>query len=243
MRRLGLPLLFVCALLGAFAAGLHIFPRAASAQGLAGAGGGLTRDSITNSDQTLDDLTVTTLTVTGTTSPFGVPTNGEICLDTRDTCSKKITYDGTNIVVTGGFSFANSGAMAGNLTMSGNDINMGTASDLNFTGVSGRVAWGPQTQTVADDGAGTAAAATLTPTSNFIAVTCNDANGCDETVSESGALHGSITCVVNVSANAVNFADSAGVTELAGAFAAGQWDQICFVYVTDRWVETSRSNN
>lgn len=48
---------------------------------------------------------------------------------------------------------------------------------------------------------------------------------------------------INCSANAVNFADSAGVSELNSAFAAGQYDSIEMVYSSDRWIETDRSNN
>lgn len=100
-----------------------------------------------------------------------------------------------------------------------------------------------QAVTVADNGAGTAAAATLTPTSTTINITCNDTNGCDITMSETGAVTHTALQITNVSANTVNFADSSGVSELAGAFAAGQWDTIAMRYVTDRWVETGRSNN
>ena len=104
----------------------------------------------------------------------------------------------------------------------------------------------PYAQTVADDGAGTAAAFNINIGTNGgvqLSITCNDANGCDATLLETSVVTGQVFCATNVSANVVNFADTAGVSETAGAFAAGQWDQICFQYVTDRWVERSRSNN
>jgi hypothetical protein len=102
----------------------------------------------------------------------------------------------------------------------------------------------PQAVTVADNGnGGTAAAATLTPTATYINVTCNDAQGCDITMSETSMVDGTALQITNVSSNTTNFADSSGVSELAGAFAAGQWDTIAMRYVTDRWVETGRSNN
>lgn len=102
----------------------------------------------------------------------------------------------------------------------------------------------PLEATIADDGAGTAAAATLaTVARSQNRYTCSDANGCDLTLGESGTVDGQIACFTNVSANVLNFADTAGVTEMAGAFAAGQYDSVCFVYDSDRWVETSRSNN
>lgn len=100
-----------------------------------------------------------------------------------------------------------------------------------------------QAVSVADDGAGTSPASTLTPTSEYVSYTCSDANGCTVTLSETGALDGTKVRIVNVSANVCNFADTAGVTELAGAFAMGQWDSITLVYATDRWVELGRSNN
>lgn len=107
----------------------------------------------------------------------------------------------------------------------------------------GRIFVGRQQVTVADNGAGTAAAFTLTPSADFIELTCNDANGCDCTVSEVGAVQGNTIKAVNITANVVNFADTAGVTELAGAFAMGQFDSLVLLYVADRYVELSRSNN
>ena len=105
------------------------------------------------------------------------------------------------------------------------------------------VAFTPEARTIADNGAGSAATETYTVARSQVRYTCSDANGCDVTLSESGAVDGQFVCFTNVSANAVNFADTAGVTELAGAFAAGQYDQICMAYDSDRWVERSRSNN
>lgn len=100
-----------------------------------------------------------------------------------------------------------------------------------------------QTVTVADDGAGTPALVTITPTTNNIQITCNDVNGCNVTLSETGQRTGVSVRFVNMSANAVNFADTGGVSESAGAFNAGQYDSICYTYQTDRWIENSRSNN
>ena len=101
----------------------------------------------------------------------------------------------------------------------------------------------PQALTIADNGGGTAAAATATPIGGRYRVTCSDANGCNLTLSETNAQDGVQISIINVSANVVNFADTSGVSETAGAFAAGQWDSITFEYVTDRWVEIARVNN
>jgi hypothetical protein len=100
-----------------------------------------------------------------------------------------------------------------------------------------------QSFSVADSGDGSKGAGTLTVTNGYVKCTCNDADGCTVTLSESGAVDGFEVKIVNVSANACEFADTSGVTELAGAFVAGQWDALELLYVTDRWVEIGNSNN
>jgi hypothetical protein len=109
--------------------------------------------------------------------------------------------------------------------------------------LAGKVIATSQAVTVADSGNGSAATATVTPSSSFIELTCSDADGCTMTMSETGATDGQVVTIVNVSANAATFADTSSVTEAAGSFAAGQWDAITYRYVVDRWVEVSRSNN
>lgn len=133
-------------------------------------------------------------------------------------------------------------ANAATVFLSNNSVNMVDASGTRVL-FNVRRADAVQSVTVADDGAGTATASTLTPSTSYVSYTCNDANGCAITLSETGAVDGVTVRVTNVSANAVNFADTAGVSELAGAFAMGQHDSITLLYATDRWVELSRSNN
>jgi hypothetical protein len=102
----------------------------------------------------------------------------------------------------------------------------------------------PNALTIADNAVGaSAAASTSTPIGNSYRVTCNDADGCNLTLGETSAKNGVKVTVINVGTNTVNFADTAGVSETAGAFAAGQYDNITFEYVTDRWVEIARVNN
>lgn len=101
----------------------------------------------------------------------------------------------------------------------------------------------PQIVTGADDGAGTPALVTVTPSSNIIQITCNDANNCNITMSETGQRNGVSIKLVNMSANPCVFADTGGVSELAGGFTAGQYDSISMTYQVDRWVEDGRSNN
>lgn len=101
----------------------------------------------------------------------------------------------------------------------------------------------PQTVSVADNGAGTPALVTITPSAGVIQVTCNDPHNCNVTMSETGAKNGVSIILVNMSANSVVYTDSAGVSELAGGFTAGQYDSISMTYQSDRWVEDARSNN
>lgn len=96
---------------------------------------------------------------------------------------------------------------------------------------------------VADDGAGTSPSGTITPTTGYVEGTCNDANGCTAVVSETSAAEGQYFTFVNVGTNAITLADTAGVTEISGSFAMGQYDSISFVYDGTQWVETGRSNN
>ncbi len=100
-----------------------------------------------------------------------------------------------------------------------------------------------QAFTVADSGNGSAATGTLTPTSSVVVVTCSDADGCTVTMGEGSAAAGQVVTVVNTSANAASFADTAGVSEIAGAFVMGQYDTLKLVYAGTTWIETGRSNN
>lgn len=110
-------------------------------------------------------------------------------------------------------------------------------------GLSGRSHSLPDEDTVADSGDGNPAAATLNPSSKYVEMTCSDSDGCDITMGEAGVLEGTPVKIVNVSANACNFADTSGVSELAGAFAMGQYDTLVLEYIGDRWVEITRSDN
>lgn len=100
--------------------------------------------------------------------------------------------------------------------------------------------------TIADNGVGTAASATLTTTElSYIAVTCSDANGCTVSLSEAGARDGQVLVIVQVSASPglLTFSDSSGVLELLNgtAYTTAQWEALTVQYVTDRWVEVSRT--
>jgi len=101
-----------------------------------------------------------------------------------------------------------------------------------------------QLETVADNGnGGTPATATVTPTRDYILITCNDAQGCTITLSETGAADGKRVTIVGASANAATINDSSGVTELAGNCALSTYDTLNLIYVANAWAEVSRSNN
>jgi hypothetical protein len=123
-------------------------------------------------------------------------------------------------------------------------VTAGTLTNNYALRVGGKARYVSDAQTIADNAnGGTAATLTLVPATSNVELTCSDAQGCDITLSETGVLDGTIVHIVNVSANTCNFADTSGVTELAGAFAAGQYDSITLRYIVDRWVEAARSNN
>lgn len=77
----------------------------------------------------------------------------------------------------------------------------------------------------------------------LVTFTCNDPDGCDITMGETSIENGQEVTLTNVSAVACNFADTPGVTELAGPLAMGQYDTLHLIYATDRWVEVNRSDN
>jgi hypothetical protein len=99
------------------------------------------------------------------------------------------------------------------------------------------------TVTINANGDGTATAYTLTPARSLVYFACTDSDGCNVTMSETGAIDGTVVMIVNRAANVVNFADSAGVSEIGGAFAAGIHDAITLIYESNTWTELSRSNN
>lgn len=108
-----------------------------------------------------------------------------------------------------------------------------------------RVVLSPSTATCADSGDANPGTVTITPTTSAVHLTNSDANGCTATLSESGAVSGQSVEIIVVSnaGGTVDFSDAVGVSELAGAFSAAEWDVLTIRYTVDRWVETGRSNN
>jgi hypothetical protein len=103
---------------------------------------------------------------------------------------------------------------------------------------------GVDARTIASTGNASPATLTLNPNSSYVEITCNDPDTCDITMDEAVPVRqGNVVTIVNLTTNVVDFADTANVSELAGAFAAGQYDTITLIYLSDRWVELARSNN
>jgi hypothetical protein len=125
----------------------------------------------------------------------------------------------------------------------GNDSALGvTPTEVDLYNI---VDHGEQAVTCTDSGNGSPGALTITPSTSYVEITNSDADGCTITLSETGAAKGRTVeiVVVSTAGGTVNFADTSGVTELAGAFAAGIYDSIILRYIADRWIESTRSDN
>lgn len=109
----------------------------------------------------------------------------------------------------------------------------------------GMPVWAAQSVTCSDSGDANPGALTLLPSLGLIYLTNSDANGCTVTMSETSQTAGSAIQIIVVSnaGGTVDFADTSGVSELAGAYTMDLYDTLRLAYIADRWVETSRSNN
>jgi hypothetical protein len=101
-----------------------------------------------------------------------------------------------------------------------------------------------QALVVADNGNGaTRATSTLTPLTSYATINCSDAQGCDISISETGAVDGQILRIVCRSINVCGFIPSAGVVAMGATFDMGLNDSISFIYSVDIWIQLSRSDN
>lgn len=132
----------------------------------------------------------------------------------------------------------------GNGTFAGN-VTAGSGVITNFFNQTGYGSRGNNAITIPDNGAGTPATYTWQPqfAASVTHFTCNDANGCEITMSLGASFDGVYNRAFNVGTNTVTFKDTAGLSEMAGDFAMGQWDTIEFMVVSGRFVELNRSNN
>lgn len=106
-----------------------------------------------------------------------------------------------------------------------------------------RLSLGAQNVTITNNDLATVASYVLKPKSSYVRINCVDIDGCSIELSEENAKDGDVMFITNSSQNTVSFADINGVSELAGAFYAGQYDNITLIYSSDHWEETSRSDN
>ena len=102
------------------------------------------------------------------------------------------------------------------------------------------------TETVADTGDGSPATDTYDPTAlvNCKLYTCSDVHSCDITMAEATAYAGQILMITSTGANAVDFADQAGILNInGGAVALVTDDTLTLMYTGTQWLEISRSDN
>ncbi|MBI2647206.1 right-handed parallel beta-helix repeat-containing protein, partial [Candidatus Woesearchaeota archaeon] len=88
------------------------------------------------------------------------------------------------------------------------------------------------------------AKADIVPQSSLIYVKCDDADGCDITISEQGISIGQLLEIINTGINKITLIDSTGVVELPKQkIGLGQYDSLTLRYISDRWVLISSSDN
>ena len=124
-------------------------------------------------------------------------------------------------------------------------IETGSSGTLDSFRAAGLLASTPVAFTCADSGNGSLGTLTLLPTSSVVNLTNSDADGCTVTMSESGALSGATVTIVVISnaGGTVNFADTAGVSELSGALTLAVTDTLTLIYTNSAWYQLTTSNN
>lgn len=170
-------------------------------------------------------------------SNAGAAAEGGIRLDasTRNViegCHFDITQDGATGIKPGGFKFT----ISNNTFLDTNaitPIDWSAASGMNNS--QGNVNGSPYAVSLGDK-------ATLLPRSPQVELTCTAAGGTIG-LSETYIVENTPVTIVNVGTNACTLTDEAGVKELAGNAVLTQYDTLTIVYIGDRWVELSRSDN
>lgn len=120
----------------------------------------------------------------------------------------------------------------------------GSAGATGATGAAGTNAAQPTIQNASISGSYTIVPAPgVSPTRTFTYITSSAANAA-VTIGETGIAQGSELYIINVgTTNSIIVSDAAGVSESSGNFTVGPTDSIHYIYGTDRWFETGRSNN
>ena len=172
-------------------------------------------------------------------------TNGDITLTAADDLS--ILGGSAGSILNFGTNNHGNAINIGTNNTTADTINIGSA--LDTTNIvsetvfdnSANVSYTAQAITEADDGNGTSPTTTITPTSTFVRYTCGDGNGCNITLSETGARDGQTLVIIQMVGSGT-LADTSGVIESAGTVLA-QYDSAGFVYANDRWVQLYTNNN
>lgn len=74
-------------------------------------------------------------------------------------------------------------------------------------------------------------------------ITCSDSSGCRFYFGETNAKSGRLLYIINRSTPTVNVIEQAGIREMSGDAALGQYDVIQFMYDNDRWVQIAPAQN
>lgn len=158
---------------------------------------------------------------------------------------KTLAVDGAT-TLSGTLSTAGATTLASTLGVTGATTLSSTLGVSGTATLNARHVEAAQALSIADDpadGGTVAAEATLTPTKGYVECTCSDTDGCNVTMSETGAVEGQMLTVVNVGSNDCVFADSAGVSELSGTITLGANDSLVLRYTGATWVQVATTNN
>ena len=121
----------------------------------------------------------------------------------------------------------------------------GAGGAVGYVGVATPLAYTVQTVTIATSGDANHATGTITPTTSYVNLVCNDDNpGCTVSLSETGAVDGQIVTIINTSANHCDFADQGGVLNIIGsAYVMAQGETLTLQYATNQWQEIARATS
>lgn len=129
------------------------------------------------------------------------------------------------------------------LNLTHNDTDGVISASSGFLKIGGLLYLQNSTLTIASDGAGTAATTTLTPAFSYRQINCQDTDGCNITMGETGMVSGTLLVLTNTSTNVCNFSDTSNVSNLNGAYAMAQNQTLFLLYANSQWVELARSAN
>ncbi len=226
-------------------------------QGSTNLGNGTTDvTTITGGSTTTDRLVINSVADDGTHGEIHGASDNDFSISSDGAMNFYSDRDADGAGSGSGYNFLKNDGVGGNpvVDINASSGNIHTIGDLTVDAVAFLQTYlrlGVTTASIGDNGnGGTPAAGTITPNSTFVEFTCNDAQGCNVTLSESGTAQGQTLVLINVGANAMNLADIANVQQVAGAtaFAGTQYSGITFIHAVAGgsggiWVETGGSAN